>query len=61
MNQLEAIDVDPDLLKVKPDERHILPFWFFNYTTYGNGLLFGSNKYRPFLGRLLFFVNYLIV
>ncbi|CAD1479323.1 unnamed protein product, partial [Heterotrigona itama] len=49
VNQLEGIDVDPDLLNVEPDERHILPFWFFNYTEYGNGKLFGStNKYPTF-------------
>ncbi|KOX80001.1 Laccase, partial [Melipona quadrifasciata] len=48
VNQLEGIDVDPELLKVKPDERHILPFWFFNYTQYGDGILFGSDTYRTF-------------
>ncbi|KAK9307808.1 hypothetical protein QLX08_002035 [Tetragonisca angustula] len=48
VNQLEGIDVDPDLLNVEPDERHILPFWFFNYTQYGDRILFGSNTYRTF-------------
>ena len=54
VNQLEGIDVDPDLLNVEPDERHILPFWFFNYTQYGDRILFGSDTYRTFFGELLF-------
>ncbi|XP_043517240.1 oxidoreductase ptaE-like isoform X2 [Frieseomelitta varia] len=49
VNQLEGIDVDPDLLNVEPDERHILPFWFFNYTRYDDKILFGSDTYRTFI------------
>ncbi|XP_031841015.1 uncharacterized protein LOC116430683 [Nomia melanderi] len=49
-NQLESVkEVDPDLLKVVPDVRHVMNFWFFNYTQYGNRLLFNSGPtYRAF-------------
>ncbi|CAK9828077.1 Oxidoreductase OpS5 [Anthophora retusa] len=48
VNQFEALSIDSDLLKVEPDERHILPFWFYNYTEYGNRQLFRPNTYPPF-------------
>ncbi|XP_006614218.1 laccase-5-like [Apis dorsata] len=49
INQLESLESENDLLKVEPDERHILPFWFFNYTdTSKDKLLFNSSSYLPF-------------
>ncbi|XP_076302099.1 uncharacterized protein LOC143220313 [Lasioglossum baleicum] len=48
-NQVESLEPETDLLKVKPDSRHILPFWFFNYTQYGDKLLFGTKKYPTFM------------
>ncbi|XP_017890302.1 laccase-like [Ceratina calcarata] len=49
-NQLEGLNLThPDLLKVVPDERHILPFWFFNYTDYdGSKQLFATDTYGTF-------------
>ncbi|XP_071856607.1 uncharacterized protein [Bombus fervidus] len=44
-NQVEAFDTDPDLLKVEPDERYILPLWFFVYNQDGDKKLFRPNKY----------------
>ncbi|XP_012350394.1 laccase ARB_05828 [Apis florea] len=49
INQLESLKSESDLLKVEPDERYILPFWFFNYTDTSNDkLLFNTSSYRPF-------------
>lgn len=53
INQLESLESESDLLKVEPDERYILPFWFFNYTDTSNDkLLFNTNSYRPFFSKL---------
>ncbi|XP_050578730.1 uncharacterized protein LOC126916710 [Bombus affinis] len=48
VNQLEAFETDDDLLKVDPDERHILPFFFYNYTQYGDRTLFVADMYRTY-------------
>lgn len=48
INQLESLESENDLLKVEPDERHILPFWFFNYTDTSKNRLFNSSSYLPF-------------
>ncbi|XP_076755829.1 uncharacterized protein LOC143426333 [Xylocopa sonorina] len=49
VNQVEDLDPETDLLKVEPDSRHILPFWFFNYTASdGDKQLFSKNSYEPF-------------
>ncbi|XP_016918719.2 uncharacterized protein LOC108001912 [Apis cerana] len=48
VNQLESLENENDLLKVEPDERHILPFWFFNYTDTSENKLFNSSSYLPF-------------
>lgn len=49
VNQLEGLRIDSDLLRVEPDQRHILPFWFFNYTAAdGDKQLFTTNTYRTF-------------
>ncbi|XP_076674750.1 uncharacterized protein LOC143372467 isoform X2 [Andrena cerasifolii] len=48
VNQLESLDQDLEVLVEWPVERHVLDFWFFNYTEYGNRLLFETNSYRSF-------------
>ena len=48
VNQLESLDDDPEILVEEPVQRHVLDFWFFNYTEYGNRLLFETNSYRNF-------------
>ena len=48
VNQLESLDADQEILAYGPVERHVLDFWFFNYTEYGNRLLFANNSYRNF-------------
>nr|XP_034182757.1 laccase-1-like [Osmia lignaria] len=48
VNQLESLEAESELLKVVPDERHVLNFWFFNYTQYGNNMLFKADTYRTF-------------
>lgn len=51
VNQFEDLENDDsDLYKVLPDERHILNLWFFNYTQYGNTMLFQPNSTRPYFG-----------
>lgn len=52
INQLESLESENDLLKVEPDERHILPFWFFNYTDTSKNRLFNSSSYLPFFSKL---------
>ncbi|OAD52062.1 Laccase-4, partial [Eufriesea mexicana] len=48
-NQLESVNSEVEIMKVEPDARHILPFWFFNYTQYDNKPLFGVDSYRTFM------------
>lgn len=52
VNQVESYeDVDPDLLKVEPDVRFVMPFYFYNYTQYNDEQLFTSdNKYPAYFG-----------
>lgn len=54
VNQMESLEDESELLKVEPDERHILNFWFYNYTQYGNNLLFKADTYRSFFGMVVF-------
>ncbi|XP_076232888.1 uncharacterized protein LOC143178243 isoform X2 [Calliopsis andreniformis] len=48
VNQLESLEDENELLKVEPDERHILNFWFYNYTLSNSRLLFKSETYPEF-------------
>lgn len=48
VNQFESLEEDNDLMKVIPDERHVLDLWFFNYTQVGNNYLFQPNSSRSF-------------
>ncbi|XP_043254604.1 laccase-3-like [Colletes gigas] len=48
INQFESLDSEDDMLRVEPDERHILDFWFYNYTQYGDRQLFSKNSYPGF-------------
>ncbi|KOC59409.1 Laccase-1 [Habropoda laboriosa] len=48
VNQVQSVKRDTELLKVEPDERHVLPFWFYNYTQYGDRTLFSANTYKTF-------------
>lgn len=57
VNQLESLENENDLLKVEPDERHILPFWFFNYTDTSENKLFNSSSYLSFFSKLFLTIN----
>lgn len=50
VNQLESyVDVDQDIMKVEPDVRFVMPFYFYNYTEYNDEQLFTSdNKYPEY-------------
>ncbi|CAL7947013.1 unnamed protein product [Xylocopa violacea] len=48
VNQVEGLEASDDLLKVEPDERYVLPFWFFNYTERGDKELFRADTYETF-------------
>ncbi|XP_078044493.1 uncharacterized protein LOC144473985 [Augochlora pura] len=48
VNQLESLkDVDPIFMKVEPDVRHVLDFWTYSYTRFGNRQLFGNQESFP--------------
>ncbi|XP_076653957.1 uncharacterized protein LOC143359705 [Halictus rubicundus] len=47
VNQLKSLNANSGLLQVYPDVQHVLDFWFFNYTQYGDRLLFKSNSDYP--------------
>nr|XP_033341671.1 laccase-1-like [Megalopta genalis] len=48
VNQLESVEnVDPKIMKVEPDERHVLDFWTYSYTRTDNKQLFSNSNAFP--------------
>ncbi|XP_076289574.1 uncharacterized protein LOC143213521 [Lasioglossum baleicum] len=47
VNQFKSLKTESEVLGVDPDEQHIMDFWFFNYTQYGDNLLFKADSVYP--------------
>ncbi|XP_076161492.1 uncharacterized protein LOC143143742 [Ptiloglossa arizonensis] len=48
VNQLKSLEDESDILQINPDELHVLDFWFYNFTEFGNRKLFRKNTYSEF-------------